>query len=108
MNLDKVRTTAGVDVRGMRVLVRADLNVPVQDGAVSDATRLTRLAPGIQDLIARGARVVVISHFGRPKGREPEFSLKPVAAKLSEILGVRAAFAGDCIGPTAEAAVNAL
>lgn len=109
MNLDKLKTTQGLDVHGKRVLVRADLNVPVQNGEVTDATRLERLAPGLLDLADRGARVVVISHFGRPKGGPaPEFSLKPVAAKLGDILKRPVAFAEDCIGPTAEAAVNAL
>lgn len=109
MNLDKLKTTQGLDVHGKRVLVRADLNVPVQNGEVTDATRLERLAPGLLDLADRGARVVVISHFGRPKGGPaPEFSLKPIAAKLAEILKRPVAFAEDCIGPAAEAAVNAL
>ncbi|MHA1179599.1 MAG: phosphoglycerate kinase, partial [Alphaproteobacteria bacterium] len=65
MDLDKLKTIADVDVEGKRVLVRADLNVPVADGEVSDATRLERLLPGLKDLSARGARIVVISHFGR-------------------------------------------
>lgn len=109
MNLDKLKTTQGLDVHGKRVLVRADLNVPVQNGEVTDATRLERLAPGLLDLADRGACVVVISHFGRPKGGPaPEFSLKPVASKLAGILKRPVAFAEDCIGPTAEAAVNAL
>ena len=109
MDLDKLRTTAGLDVRGKRVLVRADLNVPVKDGKVTDATRLERLVPGLQDLARRGARVVVISHFGRPKGGpDPQFSLKPVAAKLAELLGKPVAFASDCIGEPAAKAVAAL
>ena len=88
MDLDKLKTTAGLDVKGKRVLVRADLNVPVKDGKVTDATRLERLVPGLQDLAKRGAKVVVISHFGRPKGGpDPQFSLKPVADKLGELLG---------------------
>ena len=68
MNLDRLKTTAGIDVAGKRVLVRADLNVPVRDSKVSDATRLERLVPGLKDLASRGAKVIVISHFGRPKG----------------------------------------
>ena len=68
MDLDKLKTTAGLDLQGKRVIVRADLNVPVKDGKVTDATRLERLVPGLQDLARRGARVVVISHFGRPRG----------------------------------------
>ena len=91
MNLDKLKTTQGVDVAGKRVLVRADLNVPVRDGRVSDATRLERLVPGLKDLAGRGAKVIVISHFGRPKERpaEAEFSLKPVADQLQPLLGAR-------------------
>ncbi len=109
MDLDKLKTTAGLDVHGKRVLVRADLNVPVQDGQVTDATRLERLIPGIRDLSSRGARVVIISHFGRPKGnRAPEFSLKPVADKLSDLMGTPISFVDDCVGPTALQAVNSL
>jgi phosphoglycerate kinase len=109
LDLDKLKTTAGLDLNGKRVLVRADLNVPVKDGKVSDATRLERLLPGLEDLARRGARIVVVSHFGRPKGGpEPDFSLKPVAGKLSQLLGRPVAFASDCIGSVAEAAVAAL
>jgi phosphoglycerate kinase len=109
MDLDKVKTTAGLDVKGKRVFVRADLNVPVQGGKVSDLTRLERVAPGLSDLARRGARVIVASHFGRPKGgRAPEHSLKPVADALSKILGKPLAFADDCIGPKAETAVAAM
>ena len=109
MDLDKLKTTAGLDLRGKRVLVRADLNVPVKDGKVGDATRLERLIPGLQDLARRGARVIVISHFGRPKGGpDPQFSLKPVAAKLAELMGKPVAFAGDCVGEPAAKVVSAL
>ena len=94
MNLDRLKTTAGIDVAGKRVLVRADLNVPVRDSKVSDATRLERLVPGLKDLASRGAKVIVISHFGRPKGGPaPEFSLKPVADQLSQLLAMPVAFA---------------
>jgi phosphoglycerate kinase len=109
MDLEKLKTTDGIDVHGKRVLVRADLNVPVHGGEVTDVTRLERLVPGLLDLANRGARVVVISHFGRPKGSpSPEFSLKPVAAKLAELLGKPVTFVEDCVGPKAQAAVNAL
>ena len=85
------------------MLVRADLNVPAKDGRVTDATRLERIVPGLEDLSERGARIVVISHFGRPKGGpDPQYSLKPVAAKLAELLGRPVAFATDCIGEAAE------
>ena len=109
MDLGKLKTTAGLDLEAKRVLVRADLNVPVSGGRVTDATRLERLAPGLQDLAKRGARVVVISHFGRPKGGpDPQFSLKPVADKLGELLGRPVAFADDCVGELAERTVAAL
>lgn len=109
MDLDRLKTTAGLDLNGKRVIVRADLNVPVKDGKVSDATRLERLAPGLQDLARRGAKVIVISHFGRPKGApDAQLSLRPVAEKLGELLGALVAFAGDCVGAEAESVVNAL
>src|SRR5882672_3125519 len=109
MDFDKLKTTAGPNLEGKRVIVRADLNVPVKDGKVSDATRLERLVAGLQDLAKRGARVVVVSHFGRPKGGpDPQFSLKPVAAKLGELLAHPVVFAGDCIGEPAERTVAAL
>jgi phosphoglycerate kinase len=109
MDLDHLKPIADVDVANKRVLVRADLNVPVKDGTVTDATRLTRLVPGLEDLCARGARVVVISHFGRPKnGPDPALSLHPVAAKLGDLMGRPIQFVPDCIGQTAESAVNAL
>ncbi|HYM03691.1 MAG TPA: phosphoglycerate kinase [Stellaceae bacterium] len=103
-------TLDDIDPNGKRVLLRADLNVPVKDGAVTDATRIERLAPTVLELAKRGARVVVMSHFGRPKGKpDPEFSLRPLVAPLSRALGGKpVAFAEDCIGPKAEAAVRAL
>jgi phosphoglycerate kinase len=108
MNLDKLKPIANADVQGKRVIVRADLNVPVQDGKVSDATRLTRLLPGLKDLARRGAKVVVVSHFGRPKGRDLKESLKPVAEMLGDLAGARVAFADDCIGEPAAKAIAAL
>jgi phosphoglycerate kinase len=109
MDLDKLKTTQGLDVNGKRVLIRADLNVPVRDGEVTDATRLERLLPGLKDLANRGAKVIVISHFGRPKGRpDPQFSLRPVADKLSKIIGRPVVFAPDCIGQVAEKVVGSL
>lgn len=99
-----------VDVRGKRVLVRADLNVPMRDGRVTDLTRIERSAETVRELMNKGARVVVLSHFDRPKGiRVPSMSLRPVAAALAQALGGgRVSFADDCIGPTAQAAVNSL
>ena len=109
MNLDRLKTTAVVDVAGKRVLVRADLNVPVRDGKVTDVTRLERLVPGLKELASRGAKVIVISHFGRPKnGPSEEFSLKPVADQFSVLLGTPVAFAGDCVGDAASATVSAM
>ena len=108
MRVGKLPSIADVDVAGKRVLVRADLNVPVKDGAVTDATRLSRLAPGLLDLTSRKGRVIVLSHFGRPKGVDPELSLQPVAAKLSEILGRPVKFVPASVGSVAEDAANAL
>ncbi len=109
MDLTKLKSIADADVAGKRVLVRADLNVPVADGKVSDATRLERILSGLNDLSARKARVVVISHFGRPKGGpDPKMSLAPVAAKLAELLGKPVQFVDACIGDKAEDAVSRL
>ena len=101
------RTLDGLAVAGRRVLLRADLNVPVHDGAISDLTRIERLTPSIRELAEKGAKVIVCSHFGRPKhGPEPALSLAPVAAALGKVLGRQVAFAPDCVGPAAEAAVG--
>ena len=108
MNLDKLKSIADADVRGKRVIVRADLNVPVSGGQLSDATRLERLVPGLKDLVARGAKVIVLSHFGRPKGRDPKDSLKPVADMLGQLAGLKVAFADDCIGEAAAKVVGGM
>ncbi len=109
MNFAGLKTTDTVDVAGKRVLVRVDFNVPIRDGVVTDATRINRVAPCLLDLASRGARVVVISHFGRPKGaRNLEFTLAPVADKMTEILRQPVAFAEDCVGPAAKAVVDGL
>lgn len=103
------RTLDGVDVAGKRVLLRADLNVPVRDGKITDLTRIERLSPTIRELAQHGARVIVCSHFDRPKGkRVAEMSLAPMAVALGEVLGQAVAFADDCLGPIAQAAVAAL
>ena len=103
------RPLDSVDVTGKRVLLRADLNVPVRDGKITDLTRLERLCPTIRELAGKGAKVIVCSHFDRPKGkRVPAMSLAPVAAALGQVLGTTVAFADDCIGPAAEQAVAAL
>src|SRR3954463_2083820 len=102
-------TLDDLDVKGKRVLVRADLNVPVKDGVVTDATRIARQAPTIKELADKGAKVVVLSHFDRPKGKVvPSMSLKVLVQPLSDAVRRKVAFAEDCIGPTAEAAVAAL
>jgi phosphoglycerate kinase len=94
---------------GKRVLLRADLNVPMQGGKISDLTRLERLSPTIKELSEKGAKVIVCSHFDRPKGkRVPEMSLRPIAEALAQVLGKPVAFAEDCVGETAGAAVEAM
>lgn len=103
------KTLDDIAVHGKKVFVRADLNVPVKDGVVTDATRIDRSAATISELLAAGAAVVVASHFGRPKGVEPKYSLAPVVAPLSAALnGVAVAFAPDCIGPEVEKLAAAL
>src|SRR2546423_1561371 len=97
-----------VDVAGKRVLVREDLNVPMSDGAISDDTRVRAAAPTLQHLAQRGARVVVMSHLGRPKDREPDLSLKPIVPDLSRRVGREVQFAEDCIGDAATKAVASL
>ncbi|HEV2672974.1 MAG TPA: phosphoglycerate kinase [Aliidongia sp.] len=101
------KTLDQLEVAGKRVLVRVDLNVPMQDGKVTDATRIERLVPTIEALVKAGGRVVLLSHFGRPKGKPtPEASLRQLVAPLSAALGGRTvAFAEDCIGPAAEKVV---
>ena len=103
-----VRTLDGAQLRGKRVLVRVDLNVPVDDGKVSDLTRIERVVPTIREIAQMGGKVILLSHFGRPKGPDPKQSLKPVAAAVSQVLGRPVAFATDCVGPSAETAVAAL
>ena len=101
------RTLDAVDVANKRVLLRADLNVPVRDGKISDLTRLERLTPTIRELVRKGAKVIVCSHFDRPKGkRVPEMSLAPIAAALGEVLGMRVRFVEDCTGVAAQQAVD--
>ena len=103
------RTLDGIDVNGKRVLLRADLNVPVRDGKISDLTRIERLSPTIRELSGKGAMVIVCSHFDRPKGkRVPEFSLVPMAVALGQVLGRKVGFADDCIGPAAQQAIAAM
>src|SRR6267378_6355640 len=103
------KTLDDLDVSGKRVLVRVDLNVPMKDGKVTDATRIERAVPTLRELAAKGAKVIVLSHFGRPDGkRVPEMSLRPLVEPLARALGKPVAFAEDSIGPQAETAVKAL
>ena len=108
--MPRFRTLDDIDVRGKRVLLRADLNVPIKDGVVTDPTRIERLAPTIEALIGRGAKVIVMSHFGRPKGKkDPTLSLRPLIAPLSRAIGGRdVVFAEDCIGEETKRVVAAL
>jgi phosphoglycerate kinase len=102
------RTLDQADVHDKRVLLRVDLNVPVENGIVTDATRIERVAPTITEIADKGGKVILLSHFGRPKGRDPKHSLKPVVAEVARVIGRPVAFAEDCIGPKAEAAVAAM
>ncbi|MEY4965721.1 MAG: hypothetical protein RL274_1304 [Pseudomonadota bacterium] len=107
--MDNFRTLDDLNVKGKRVLVRADLNVPVADGKITDATRITRQAPTIKELAEAGGRVIVLSHFDRPKGKVvPSMSLKVLVEPLARAVGRKVAFAEDCIGPQAQSAVAAL
>ena len=101
-------TLDDAQVAGQRVLVRVDLNVPMDQGRVSDATRLDRIVPTLRELSSKGAKVILLAHFGRPKGIDPGQSLAPIVRALSEHLGQPVGFAADCIGPQAKAAVAAM
>jgi phosphoglycerate kinase len=101
------RTLDGVEVAGRRVLLRADLNVPVRDGQITDLSRVERLSPTIRELAGKGAKVIVCSHFDRPKGkRVPSMSLEPLAGALGEVLGRRVRFAEDCVGVAAQQSID--
>jgi phosphoglycerate kinase len=104
----KFRTLDDVDVKSKRVLLRVDLNVPMENGRVTDLTRIERVAPTINELAGKGAKVILLAHFGRPKGRDPKESLKPVAAVVAQVIKRPVAFADDCIGDVAEKAVAAM
>ena len=104
----KTRTLDDVDVTGKRVLLRVDLNVPMENGRVADATRIERVLPTIREVSAKGGKSIILSHFGRPKGRDDKSSLRPVAESLGEQLGRPVAFANDCIGREAAKAVKAM
>jgi len=101
------KTLDDIEVAGKRVLVRVDLNVPMDGDRVSDTTRIERIAPTIHEISNKGGKVILLAHFGRPKGKiDPKLSLAPVVSTLSEILGKPVAFSTDCIGPMAEAAIS--
>jgi phosphoglycerate kinase len=101
----RFRNLDDADVKGKRVLLRVDLNVPMLDGKVTDATRIEEIAPTITELAGKGGKVILLSHFGRPKGPDPKVSLRPVAAAVEKIVKKPVAFAEDCVGPPAETAV---
>jgi phosphoglycerate kinase len=105
----KFRTLDEADAAGKRVLVRVDFNVPMEDGRITDDTRLKAALPTVRDLRRMSARVILLAHFDRPKGKHvPSMSLQPIAGPLSELLGARVAFADDCIGEAALEAVSRL
>src|ERR1700754_1678578 len=94
------------DIAGKRILVRVDLNVPVKNGKVTDATRIERVAPTILELADKGAKVILLAHFGRPKdGPSDEFSLSQIVPAVNNVLGRTVAFASDCIGAPATDAI---
>jgi phosphoglycerate kinase (EC 2.7.2.3) len=103
------KTVRDIEVQGKRVLARVDFNVPMQDGQITDDRRIRESLPTIQYLLERGATVILMSHFGRPKGqRDPKYSLRPVATRLEQLLGRPVHFFDDCVGATVEAGVASL
>jgi phosphoglycerate kinase len=106
--MNKFRTLDDLDVKAKRVLLRVDLNVPMENGRVTDLTRLERVAPTITEIADKGGKVILLAHFGRPKGRDEKASLKPIAAALSGVLKKPVAFADDCIGEAAASAIAAM
>jgi len=101
------RTLDDVDVKSKRVLLRVDLNVPMENGKVSDATRIERVAPTITELADKGGKVILLAHFGRPKGPDPKESLKPVADAVARTIGRPVAFAAATTTPTVRASCAA-
>ena len=102
------RTLDQADLKGKRVLVRVDLNVPVENGKITDATRIERSAATISELSQKGAKVILLSHFGRPKNRDPKDSLRPIAEAVGKLIHKHVGFARDCVGEAAEKAVAAM
>ncbi len=100
-------TLDSANLKGKRVLVRVDVNVPMENGRVTDTTRLERILPTLNEISQKGGKVIMMAHFGRPKGTpNPDFSLKPVASALEVLIGRPVGFAADCVGETAAAAVG--
>ena len=107
--MSSFRTLDSADVSGKRVLLRVDLNVPMENGKVSDATRIERVLPTIREIADKGGKVILLAHFGRPKGGPDEAnSLRPVAAAVAQLLGRPVGFAADCIGPVAAAGIASM
>src|SRR5215470_6312555 len=102
------RSLDDAEIKAKRVLVRVDLNVPMQDGKVTDSTRIEEIVPTIRELSDKGGKIILLSHFGRPKGRDLKSSLRPVAAEVARLVKRPVAFAEDCIGPKAETAIAAM
>jgi len=107
--MSQFNTLDSADVKGKRVLLRVDLNVPMENGKVSDTTRIERVLPTIREIADKGGKVILLAHFGRPKnGPDEKNSLRPVAAAVAELYGKPVGFASDCIGPVAEAAIASM
>src|SRR3954449_13356954 len=102
------RSLDQADLKGKRVLLRVDLNAPMQDGKVSDVTRIERMAPTIAEIADKGGKVILLSHLGRPKGPDPKESLRPVAVEVARIIKRPVGFVGECIRAKAQAAVDAM
>jgi phosphoglycerate kinase len=103
------KTLDDIDLAGKVVLTRVDINVPVEQGRVTDATRIERIVPTVRDILGKGGKPVLLAHFGRPKGKVvPEMSLKVALPALEEALGVPVRFAADCVGAEAESAIGSL
>src|SRR6476469_7411818 len=109
-DFSRIRTIDGLDVKGKRVLVRVDFNVPIKDGIVGDTTRIERVLPTIKQLLAGGAKVIVLSHLGRPKtGTMTDTTLRPIADKMAELMpGTKVTFINNCVGDEARRGVDAL
>ncbi len=106
--MSSFRTLDNADLNNKRVLLRVDLNVPMENGRITDATRIERVVPTITEIAGKGGKVIILAHFGRPKGRDEKDSLRPVAAALAQILGKPVEFAEDCVGAAAKTAVDAM